>query len=103
LTIREALAAAEPGNTTYQRDVSVSYQRLADLARQAGDTEEAEALLTRAYQAALPEDHAREQLRTGRGTQFDPDLVDLFLSLREGGQIDDLAVLGRSGPARRPS
>jgi two-component system cell cycle response regulator len=48
----------------------------------------------RAYQAALPEDHAREQLRTGRGTQFAPDLVDLFLSLRDGGQIDDLALLG---------
>ena len=46
LTIREALAAAEPGNTTYQRDVSISYERLADLASEAGLAGEARRYFT---------------------------------------------------------
>jgi len=44
----DLVAAAEPGNTTYQRDVSVSYERLADLARQAGQGEQAQALYRQA-------------------------------------------------------
>ncbi|MGA2927217.1 MAG: tetratricopeptide repeat protein [Solirubrobacteraceae bacterium] len=42
--VAEALAAAEPGNTTYQRDVSVSYNTLGDLARASGQAVEAERL-----------------------------------------------------------
>jgi two-component system, cell cycle response regulator len=45
----------------------------------------------RAYQARLSHDEAREQLRSGRGTQFDPDIVDLFLDLLDRGQIGELA------------
>lgn len=31
----------EPGNTTYRRDLSVSFERLADLARATGQTDQA--------------------------------------------------------------
>jgi diguanylate cyclase (GGDEF)-like protein len=44
----------------------------------------------RAYQRSLGEDQAREQLHLGRGTQFDPDLVDLFLGLHEQGRLGEL-------------
>jgi two-component system, cell cycle response regulator len=47
----------------------------------------------RPYRGALSEDQAREELRAGRGTQFDPDLVDLFLYLHERGQVGDLDLL----------
>jgi hypothetical protein len=33
------LTELEPGNTTYRRDLSISYERLADLAREAGHLE----------------------------------------------------------------
>jgi hypothetical protein len=46
------LVRAEPGNTTYQRDVSISYERLADLAIEAG--EEAERLVIRAVGIRRP-------------------------------------------------
>jgi two-component system cell cycle response regulator len=52
----------------------------------------------RLYQAALDEEAARQELLGGRGTQFDGDLVDLFLRLRDGGVVGDLRQL-RSGPA----
>jgi diguanylate cyclase (GGDEF)-like protein len=52
----------------------------------------------RLYQPALDEDRAREELVHGRGTQFDPDLVDIFLSLRDRGLIDPLRQL-RPGPS----
>lgn len=44
----------------------------------------------RPYQSALSEDQAREQLRRGRGTQYDPDVVDLFLDLHHRGLIGEL-------------
>jgi two-component system, cell cycle response regulator len=47
-------------------------------------------LVDRPYQPALSVDAAAEQLRQGRGTQFDPDVVDLFLDLLAKGQIGDL-------------
>lgn len=47
----------------------------------------------RAYQAAIPEDQAREQLRAGRGSQFDPELVDLFLDLHDRGFVGELELL----------
>jgi diguanylate cyclase (GGDEF)-like protein len=52
----------------------------------------------RAYQARLSHDRAREQLRLGRGTQFDPDIVDLFLDLLDRGVVGELA-LGAGQPA----
>jgi two-component system cell cycle response regulator len=52
----------------------------------------------RAYQARLSEDEAREQLRLGRGTQFDPDIVDVFLVLLDRGLVGALA-LGSGQPA----
>ena len=55
---------------------------------------------TRRYQTARSSDEASEKLMAGRGTQFDPDLVDLFLTppvFR-----DALAVLHEDrGPRRR--
>jgi diguanylate cyclase (GGDEF)-like protein len=48
----------------------------------------------RVYQPSLSEDQAREQLRLGRGTQFDPDLVDLFLGLHERGRLGELHLVG---------
>jgi diguanylate cyclase (GGDEF)-like protein len=47
-------------------------------------------LVDRPYQPALTVDAAAEQLRQGRGTQFDPDVVDLFLDLLRRGQVGDL-------------
>jgi hypothetical protein len=40
--VREELTELEPGNTTYRRDLSVSYDRLADLALAAGRSGDAE-------------------------------------------------------------
>jgi len=48
LATREALARAEPANTGYQRDVSVSYERLADLAVARGEAAQAEELYRKA-------------------------------------------------------
>jgi two-component system, cell cycle response regulator len=45
----------------------------------------------RPYQRMLGEDQARDQLRRGRGGQFDPEIVDLFLTLRDRGVVGDLA------------
>jgi two-component system, cell cycle response regulator len=44
----------------------------------------------RPYQPAMAEEKARDQLWTGRGTQFDPDLVDLFLDLQARGEVGQL-------------
>lgn len=44
LAIAQSLTRAEPANTTFQRDLSVSYNKLADLAVQTGQSEEAERL-----------------------------------------------------------
>jgi two-component system cell cycle response regulator len=44
----------------------------------------------RPYQMMLTEDQAREQVRKGRGSQFDPDVADLFLDLHSRGLVGDL-------------
>jgi HD-GYP domain-containing protein (c-di-GMP phosphodiesterase class II) len=44
----------------------------------------------RPYRRALPVDHAVEEIVLGACTQFDPDIVQVFLDLIE----DDPAVLG---------
>ncbi|MFI9381461.1 diguanylate cyclase [Kutzneria sp. NPDC052558] len=60
-------------------------------------------LVDRPYQPALSVDAAAEQLRQGRGTQFDPDVVDLFLDLLRRGEVGDLkkpTELSPEHPAR---
>ncbi|MGH3797757.1 MAG: hypothetical protein ACRDSP_23035, partial [Pseudonocardiaceae bacterium] len=48
LQVRVELTGLEPGNTTYQRDLSISYERLADLARRAGDLSTARGMVDQA-------------------------------------------------------
>lgn len=42
----------------------------------------------RVYRHALPKDVIRKELLQGRGTQFDPDMLDVFLELFEQGKLD---------------
>jgi tetratricopeptide (TPR) repeat protein len=48
LAIRQNITATQPGNTTYHRDLANSYERLGELARGAGDTDQARDLYERA-------------------------------------------------------
>lgn len=52
----------------------------------------------RAYRLALPDDNVTMELRAGRGKQFDPRIIDLFLDiLRDeltAGTIKEVAVTG---------
>lgn len=50
LAIAERLAAADPGNAGAQRDLAVSYGRLADVDERDGDAERAAAGFARAYE-----------------------------------------------------
>ncbi|MHB1596378.1 MAG: hypothetical protein ACYCU3_19645, partial [Streptosporangiaceae bacterium] len=52
LEIAQQLADAEPGNATYARDLSVSFERLADLAAEAGQGERARELYQRSLEIA---------------------------------------------------
>lgn len=53
----------------------------------------------RAYKAALPPDRAREIIMAGRGTHFDPDVVDAFLRcFEELRQIRRSAVMAPMAP-----
>jgi two-component system cell cycle response regulator len=56
----------------------------------------------RPYQLMLTEDQAREQLHGGRGSQFDPDIADLFLDLQSRGLVGELRQVrpGNLAPAR---
>jgi two-component system cell cycle response regulator len=47
----------------------------------------------RPYQQACSEDRARSEIMAGRGTQFDPDVADLFLDLHHRGRVGDLHLL----------
>ena len=42
----------------------------------------------RVYRKGLPHDVIRSELVKGRGTQFDPDYLDVFLEMFDGGQLD---------------
>ncbi|MBQ7474799.1 MAG: HD domain-containing protein [Clostridia bacterium] len=42
---------------------------------------------SRVYRAALPRDVIREELVKGRGSQFDPDFLDVFLTLFDEGKV----------------
>jgi putative nucleotidyltransferase with HDIG domain len=46
------------------------------------------------YRNALPMSHAREEIRRGAGTQFDPRIVEVFLSIPENHWIDLRETLG---------
>jgi putative two-component system response regulator len=41
----------------------------------------------RPYRAALGSDQVVQRLRAGRGTQFDPDILDVFLALLDSGHL----------------
>lgn len=51
-------------------------------------------LANRTYKAGLSEQEASEELLRGRGSQFDPQVVDVFLALWRDGRIGPLALLG---------
>ncbi|MCL5676529.1 MAG: HD domain-containing protein [Firmicutes bacterium] len=51
---------------------------------------------TRPYRRALPKFEAVAQLREGAGSQFDPEVVNVFLNHVAGGGIMALALPGRS-------
>jgi len=44
----------------------------------------------RIYRKALSKETIREELIKGRGTQFDPNLLDVFLTLFDEGQLDSI-------------
>ncbi|GAB4061006.1 HD-GYP domain-containing protein [Catellatospora paridis] len=50
----------------------------------------------RPYARALGVTQARNELESGRGTQFDPAVVDAFLGLADEGAIDEPALLRRT-------
>ncbi|CCH31698.1 diguanylate cyclase [Actinosynnema sp. NPDC047251] len=51
------------------------------------------AMLTdRPHRRALSVEAARDELRAGRGSRYDPDVVDLFLDLHAAGRIDSPAA-----------
>lgn len=44
----------------------------------------------RVYRKALPRDIILKELTKGRGTQFDPQLLDVFVQLYEAGELDEI-------------
>ncbi|KAA2261354.1 diguanylate cyclase [Solihabitans fulvus] len=50
-------------------------------------------LSDRPYQPSMTDEQARDELRKGRGSQFDPDAVDLFLDLHERGLVGQLRLI----------
>jgi len=77
LAIRERLAAADPTNTEWQRDLSVSHYRLAHVANAAGRASEEREHLVR----------CREVLRgmRERGMHLDPPIAQLLEQLERLG------------------
>jgi diguanylate cyclase (GGDEF)-like protein len=58
-------------------------------------------LADRPYQKAITEDQAVRELLSGRGTQFDPDVVAEFLELRLRGRLGPLPLLDPHARRRR--
>jgi HD-GYP domain-containing protein (c-di-GMP phosphodiesterase class II) len=54
-------------------------------------------LADRPYRRALTEAEAIEQLQRGKGTQFDPAVVDVFIRLEQAGGLEPQPM---SEPAR---
>jgi HD-GYP domain-containing protein (c-di-GMP phosphodiesterase class II) len=50
------------------------------------------------YRKALPMSHAREEIRRGAGTQFDPRIVEVFLSIPKNHWIELRENLGSPYP-----
>jgi HD-GYP domain-containing protein (c-di-GMP phosphodiesterase class II) len=50
----------------------------------------------RPYRAALSVEQALEEIRDGRGTQFDPELADIVLELLAAGVIGELPLRTRA-------
>ena len=51
----------------------------------------------RSYKKAISHDEAMRIISEGRGTQFDPDLTDLFMSLSDS--IKEISEVGENGKA----
>lgn len=51
----------------------------------------------RVYRKKLNFDYVVGELRRGKGTQFDPNLVDVMLKLIEDGKIDENGIVGQEG------
>jgi len=56
----------------------------------------------RPYRDAFCDDKALERLRQGAGTQFDPELVEVFIGLIEAG-FPGKAKVGGGSPSEQPS
>jgi putative two-component system response regulator len=59
-----------------------------------------DAMMTdRPYRAALGEDESLRRLRNGRGSQFDPDLLDIFINLVENNMVvaEHMTSVGSEG------
>jgi HD-GYP domain-containing protein (c-di-GMP phosphodiesterase class II) len=57
----------------------------------------------RAYRSAMSEEKAREELRRNAGTQFDPRVVEAFISLLDAEAFDELSDAGPDqGPGPDP-
>ena len=56
----------------------------------------------RPYKAAYSQPEVRDRLLKGRGTQFDPELVDLFFEVLEDQGDEMLELVARSSSASRP-
>ena len=82
MEIRETLAARDTGNTQWQRDLSVSHNRLGDIATAQGDLPAAKA----AYTAGL-EIAKTLAARDPENTEWQRDLfVELFQARDRGGR-----------------
>jgi HD-GYP domain-containing protein (c-di-GMP phosphodiesterase class II) len=57
----------------------------------------------RPYKAAYPQSEVRDRLLKGRGTQFDPDLIDLFFEVLEDQGEEMLELVARSSSQANPS
>ena len=82
--MRQELTELEPGNTTYRRDLSVSYERLGKIAAEAGQAEESRRCLTIALDMRR-ELHRQEPQRVDLAEELG---VTLYLF---SGAVDDQA------------
>ncbi len=100
VAIDEHLAQVDPANTEFQRNLSVSYDKLANLARAAGDTPEA----ARLYQQALAIDEHLAQVDPAN-TEFQRNLsvsYDKLANLaRDAGDTPEAARLYQQSLATR--
>ncbi|HKR52522.1 MAG TPA: hypothetical protein VJT72_23685 [Pseudonocardiaceae bacterium] len=89
----EDLIELEPENTTYRRDLSISFNKLADLAREAGELETARGLVDRAVHIR----RAVHRLETRR----EDVAVELAYTLYSSAQIAAAEARENAGQAER--